>query len=52
MFALNEVQRICIQNDYLTGKSGDSMSYAQDVASFFLPRKAWITSIRFEGERI
>ena len=52
MITLNRIQEICRNNDYLTGKAGNAMSYAQDLANFCLPRKAWINSIRYEGERL
>lgn len=32
--------------------TGDFRSYCQDIANFALPRKAWINSVRFFGERV
>lgn len=45
-------ERILQDDEHLYGRNGNYRSYCQDLASFFLPRKAWITSIRMYGERI
>lgn len=47
-----DVKQIIKRNDYLQGQKGDWLSYWQDVANFCLPRKAWITTIKYYGEQL
>ena len=47
-----DIERILKDDEYLYGQNGNYRSYCQDLANFFLPRKAWITSVRVMGERL
>lgn len=47
-----DVELIVKQNAVLNGQNADWRSYWDDLAAFCLPRKAWITSPRTEGERL
>ena len=46
------IDEILKQNEYLQSQRGNWDSGYQDIASFVLPRKAWINSIRVMGEQI
>lgn len=48
----SNVQEILIDNEFLTSQNANYRSYCQDLADFFLPRKAWIDSIKVQGERV
>ena len=47
-----DVKNLVLKSKYLEGKDGNKLSYYQDVANFCLPRKAWITSIKFDGDQL
>lgn len=47
-----KVQEILQDNDHLTSQNANYRSYCQELADFGLPRKAWINSIRIQGERV
>lgn len=47
----DEIKDILLDNEYLNNQSANYRSYVQDLADFYLPRKAWITTIRTKGER-
>ena len=47
-----DIEKIIRQNNQLSGKNADWRSYHQDLATFGLPRKAYITTPRITGERI
>ena len=47
-----DVQQIVANNKLLISRDANWLSYAQDVADFCLPRKAWITSVKAKGDRL
>jgi hypothetical protein len=47
-----DVKEIILENEYLWNQNSNYRSYCQDIADFFLPRKAWVTSIKVQGERV
>lgn len=47
-----DVKEIILENEFLTNQNANYRSYTQELADYFLPRKAWITSIRIKGERV
>ena len=48
----SDIKRILGDQEELYNQEGNYRSYCQDVANFCLPRKAWINSIRVQGERL
>jgi hypothetical protein len=46
------IDRIIGDYEQIYDAEGSYRSYCQDVANFCLPRKAWINSIRVQGERL
>lgn len=46
------LSKIIQQNKTLSTNNANWLSYWQDLADFALPRKAWINSIRFKGDRL
>ena len=48
----SKIDRVLKDQDMIYGNDGNWRSYYQDLASFCLPRKAWINSIRMFGERL
>lgn len=46
------VKDLLIENQFQQNINANFRAYAQDLAEFALPRKAWKTSIRIQGERI
>lgn len=48
----NKVQDILQENEYLSNQGANYRSYCQDLSDYILPRKAWITTIRTQGERV
>jgi hypothetical protein len=52
MISSDRLKEILGNNNYLQGQRGNWDSYYQDCADFALPRKAWITSIRINGEQL
>lgn len=46
------VEKILKRVDRLESNAANIRSYHQDLADFFLPRKAWQTTIRTKGERL
>ncbi|MFA5499479.1 MAG: portal protein [Candidatus Omnitrophota bacterium] len=47
-----DVKQIILDNTYLSNQNSNWRSYHQALASFCLPRKAWIDSIRPIGDRL
>lgn len=47
----DEIKDILLDNEYLNNENANYRAYAQDLADFYLPRKAWLTTIRTKGER-
>ena len=47
-----DVEMMVRQHEHLVGAQGNWRSYWQDLADFVLPRKAWITTIKTQGERL
>lgn len=47
-----DVMQLLLENEYLHNQNANYRSYCQDLADFFLPRKAWINSMRMQGERV
>lgn len=52
MYSGNRIKEILEHNDYLYGDNGSWRSYWQDLADFNLPRQAWITTIRVNGQQL
>ena len=52
MITKERIEEILGLNNYLQGQRGNWDSYYQDCADFVLPRKAWISSIRINGEQL
>ena len=50
MLTQDRIEEILGNNNYLQGQRGSWDSNYQDCADFALPRKAWINSIRINGE--
>lgn len=48
----SNVKDVIKKYDYLYGQNGNWRSYWQDVSSFCLPRKAWLTTIKIKGESL
>lgn len=48
----SDIKNICLKDSYLKGQDGNKLSYYQDLANFCLPRKAWITSIKFTDQQL
>ncbi len=46
------VKEIILDNKFLRNQNSNHRAYMQDLADFIQPRKAWITSIRTNGERL
>jgi len=46
------VRDLITEHDFLWNQNANFRAYAQDMSEFVLPRKAWKTSIRAQGERI
>ncbi len=51
MITDDDIKDILLESEYLNNQSANYRSYVQDLADFYLPRKAWITTIRTKGER-
>lgn len=51
MITEDEIKDILLESEYLNNQSANYRAYVQDLADFYLPRKAWITTIRTKGER-
>lgn len=49
---VDDSEKLVFKSNYLQGQDGDKLSYYQDVSNFCLPRKAWITTIKFYGEQL
>lgn len=47
-----QIKDILLDNDELTSQNSTYRSYCQDLADFYTPRKAWINSIKVQGERV
>ena len=52
MISKDRIEEILGNNAYLQGQRGNWDSNYQDCADFCLPRKAWINSIRINGEQL
>ena len=46
------VEELVRHSDYLWGLNSNWRSYWQDVADFVLPRKAWMTTMKYRGDRL
>ncbi len=46
----SNLKNLLIRNEYLKGQDGNKLSYLQDVANFCIPRKAWITTLKFNDQ--
>ena len=46
------IDRILKDSEFIYDNEGNWRSYYQDLANFCLPRKAWVNSIRIQGERL
>lgn len=49
---ISRIQKIIKEYEYKNGQMGNWRSYIQDVNSFVLPRKAWITTVKVNGARL
>jgi hypothetical protein len=49
---ISKIERIIKEDDYKRGQRGNADAYRQDVVSFVLPRKAWITTPKVSGSRL
>lgn len=47
-----DVKEILLDNEYLTNQNANYRSYCQDISDFCLPRKGWINTMKFQGDRI
>lgn len=47
-----DIQNIILKSDYLKGQDGNKLSYYQDIANFCIPRKAWITTLKFSDQQL
>ena len=45
------IEKILKDAEFLYGQEGNSRSYYEELANFCLPRKAWINSVRVNGDR-
>lgn len=52
MLNQEEIREILIDNEELSNQNATYRSYCQDLADFYTPRKAWINSIKIQGERV
>lgn len=52
MLTQQQIKEILQDNEYLTNQNSNYQSYCQELADFCLPRKAWINSIRIQGDRV
>lgn len=47
-----QIERICTRATDLSDSNAPWQSYFQDLATYCLPRKAWVTSVRGKGDRL
>ena len=47
-----DIKNILLKDSYLKGQDGNKLSYYQEVANFCLPRKAWITTLKFSDMQL
>ena len=47
-----KVMEIIEDNDHYSSMNSNYRAYCQELADFYLPRKAWINSIKIQGERV
>jgi len=50
--ARKDVSLVIKHHEYLYGMNSNWRSYFDDLANFCLPRKAWINTIRYTGQRL
>jgi hypothetical protein len=48
----SKVEQLLKEEEYKRGERGNWDAYRQDVNSFVLPRKAWITTVKVNGARL
>lgn len=47
-----KIEKLCRRAQELTDSNATWQSYFQDLATYVLPRKAWITSVKAKGDRL
>lgn len=52
MITKDEVRELLLDNEALSNLNANYRGYCQDLADFYTPNKAWINSIKIQGERV
>jgi hypothetical protein len=52
MINKEELKELLLDNEALSNLNANYRSYCQDLADFYTPNKAWINSIKIQGERV
>jgi hypothetical protein len=50
--AKTNITELMQENEFLSNQNANYRSYCQELADYYLPRQAWINSIRIMGERV